>query len=162
MSQYLLAEDTATRIAARHQRSLDEGDNQRLRRVVRALLTVRGAKPLPDDVHAALDAVLESERRVHGETSAATLPRVDDTISGTRYSAANRSSSRTCAETAIGADYPRSLTVSAKPFHFSLAQPHDHTDRVGSGRLKAVQTAGRKKCERRVRILPLANVYASQ
>lgn len=74
---HLLVDGTGARLGVGPEDVPDAGDVAGLRRLVRALLTVRGAEPLPDAVHVALDAVLEAERAERAETVAATLPRVD-------------------------------------------------------------------------------------
>ena len=66
-----------------------EGDVAGLRRLLRALLTVRGPEPLPDDVQQSLDSLLQAERAERQEASAPRLPRLDETLPPSRYPAAS-------------------------------------------------------------------------
>jgi O-acetyl-ADP-ribose deacetylase (regulator of RNase III) len=58
------------------------------RRWLRAALTVRAAKPLPEAVHAWIDAILQHERRESQAIDAATLPPVSKTAPRTWFAPA--------------------------------------------------------------------------
>ncbi|HWE42447.1 MAG TPA: protein-ADP-ribose hydrolase [Gemmatimonadaceae bacterium] len=73
--RHLLAERTGARLGVDPDIP-DARDVVELRRLLRALLTVRGAEPLPPHVHLAIDRIMQAERDERGTIAAASLPRV--------------------------------------------------------------------------------------
>ena len=71
-------------------RGLRDAGHATARRVLRALLTVRGPGPLPEGANAELDALLGGERLARTITDARQLPTVAQSFPGTRYPAAER------------------------------------------------------------------------
>ncbi|MFB6808486.1 protein-ADP-ribose hydrolase [Streptomyces sp. NPDC056387] len=65
-------------------------DDDAARRLLRAVLTVRGPGRLPDGVARVLDALLTGERLARGTTDVASLPTLRDTFPDTSYPAADR------------------------------------------------------------------------
>lgn len=73
--EHLIADGTGDRLGDGPP-SVPGGDATALRRLLRALLTVRGPEPLPAEVHHALDRILQAERAERGTTDATSIPRV--------------------------------------------------------------------------------------
>lgn len=71
---HLLADGSGERLGAAHADVPDDATERR--RLLRALLTVRGPEPLPSHVHHALDRLLKAECVERGTTKAASLRRV--------------------------------------------------------------------------------------
>ncbi|MGW1255268.1 protein-ADP-ribose hydrolase [Streptomyces sp. NPDC002513] len=74
------------------------------RRLLRALLTVRAAEPLPEQTAQALDALLGGERLTHTTVDARRLPSIGQEFPGTPYSAADRTVLWLGDITTLGAD----------------------------------------------------------
>ncbi|MFE6496669.1 macro domain-containing protein [Streptomyces sp. NPDC057748] len=87
----LLAGDPTAVRAGLRPGAADRLDDAAARRLLRAVLTVRGPDPLPAGADRALDALLAGERLARGATTdAASLPTLRDTVPGTTYPAADR------------------------------------------------------------------------
>lgn len=122
VARHLVADGTGARFGVSLADVPSTDDAVGLRRLVRRLLTVRGPEPLPHDMHAALEAVLEAERVERGETQAGTLPRVAEAVPGARYAAAGatalwRGDITTLAADAIVNAANAELLGCFRPFH---------------------------------------------
>lgn len=73
--EHLVTDGTGDRLGGEPP-SLRGNDAAALRRLLRALLSVRGPEPLPAEVHHALGQILQAERAERGATDAASVPRV--------------------------------------------------------------------------------------
>ncbi|MET9762846.1 protein-ADP-ribose hydrolase [Streptomyces sp. NPDC006372] len=79
-------------------------DDAAARRLLRAVLTVREARPLPGGAARVLDALLSGERLARGATDAASQPTIRDMFPRTTYRAADRTALWQGDITALGAD----------------------------------------------------------
>jgi O-acetyl-ADP-ribose deacetylase (regulator of RNase III) len=86
--EYLQQDGTAGRLGVRAAQIAGSEDSEEHRRLLRALLTIRGPEPLPDDFHRAMDALLQLERLARPTVIAADLPRIADLMPDSPYSGA--------------------------------------------------------------------------
>lgn len=100
----LLADDPVAVRAGLRPRAADRLDDAAARRLLRAVLTVREAGPLPRGTARVLDALLSGERLARGATDAASLPTIRDTLPHTTYRAADRTALWQGDITTLGAD----------------------------------------------------------
>ncbi|MFD7506663.1 protein-ADP-ribose hydrolase [Streptomyces sp. NPDC059850] len=100
----LLGDDPAAVRAGLRPGAADRLDDAAARRLLRAVLTVREAAPLPSGTARVLDALLSGERLARGTTDAASLPTIRTTLPHTTYRAADRTALWQGDITTLGAD----------------------------------------------------------
>ncbi|MFD7834732.1 protein-ADP-ribose hydrolase [Streptomyces sp. NPDC059761] len=86
----LLGEEPTAVRAGWRPGAADRLDDAAARRLLRAVLTVRGPDPLPAGAARVLDALLAGERLARDTTDAASLPTLRDTFPAAAYPAAER------------------------------------------------------------------------
>ncbi|MEV7283802.1 protein-ADP-ribose hydrolase [Streptomyces sp. NPDC093252] len=99
-----MSEDPATAGSVPGAGDTDRLDDPAARRLLRAVLTLRGPGPLPPPVSRVLDALLSGERAARTVTDPDRLPLVAEEFPGTAYPAAERTVLWQGDITALGAD----------------------------------------------------------
>lgn len=100
----LLGDDPATLRAGLRRGAVDRLDDTAARRLLRAVLTVRGPGPLPTGTARVLDALLTGERLARDTIDATSLPTIRDTLPHTTYQADDRTVLWQGDITTLGAD----------------------------------------------------------